>query len=454
MADGDPIASGGSEPVTSAPDLITAIAAVTDATDLATVKADAAETAAEDAAESLFQIKQSWYGSLAGDPALDPNNNSPMNGALYYNTVMDRLMTYNGTGWVAVVGIFLSGSAAPGAGDGANGDFYVQMPAGTLYGPKAGGVWPAGIAIAGVGPAPWTAPSDWAASQSYTVGPPASLVVYNGEAYVCTTTHTSGGSFDASKWVKVTASAAIPSTSITDSTAAGRALLTAASAAAQRTALGLGTAGLLTAGATGEALVEAATAGDARTALGLGTLATTNQVPISAAPAGTWVLLNTLTAANSAALSDTTNFTAAYDEYEIVLEDIRPATNNVDLRMQVRSGEAWKSSSYKTTTSGSFGGSFSYSNPTAHIEITNLGRTGSASGHGVSGRIGISAVNSSAYKKVWGQVTWFDGTYNTVNTTWPSGFWDGGTGAVTGVLFYMSTGNIASGKIYIYGRKK
>jgi hypothetical protein len=280
----DIIASGGAEPVTSAPDLITAIAAVSDALSVAENQAGAALTASELAALSLFNLQRSWYGFLAGNPSLDPNNNNPMSGAIYYNTTMNRLMIYDGVAWVSLVGIFITGSDAPGVDDGADGDFYVQMPAGTLYGPKAGGEWPAGIAIAGVGPVPWTAPTAWAGSTVYTVGPPASLVLYGGELYVCTTSHTSTASFDSSKWIKVFSEvSSVSSTDITDSTSFGRALLVAVSVAAQRTALGIGSAGLLTAGATGATLIAAATDAAGRSALNLGALATESQVLISEA---------------------------------------------------------------------------------------------------------------------------------------------------------------------------
>lgn len=453
--DGDIIASGGATPVTSSPDLITALAAVADALGLAEQRADDAEAASETATEKLFNLQQSWYGFLAGDPALDPNNNSPMNGALYYNTTMDRLMIYDGAAWASLVGIFITGSDAPGVGDGANGDFYVQMPDGTLYGPKAGGEWPAGIAIAGVGPAPWTAPAAWAGSTVYTVGPPASLVVYGGEGYVCTTSHTSTGSFDPSKWIKVTTAAAIPSTSITDSTAAGRALLTAANVAAQLTALGVGTAGLLAAGAVGADLVTAATQAAARSTLGLGSLATASQVPISAAPAGSWVLLATLTAANSASLSDSTSFTSTYDEYEIVLENILPATNSVEAYLQVRSGGAFQTASYKSTVVSLLSGGMYASSLTTGIVLNYAGRLSSAANYGMSGNIRIGGVNNSSYKRVWGQTASSDPAASDESVTSTlSGAWIGGTGVITGVRLQMSSGNIASGKVYIFGRKK
>ncbi|SER29557.1 hypothetical protein SAMN05216548_114135 [Faunimonas pinastri] len=50
------------------------------------------------------------------------------------------------------------------------------------------------------GPVPWSAAKAWAASTSYVIGPPASLVTFGGSLYVCATAHKSGTAFDASKW--------------------------------------------------------------------------------------------------------------------------------------------------------------------------------------------------------------------------------------------------------------
>ncbi|MFD9205961.1 hypothetical protein ACFVZM_06735 [Streptomyces sioyaensis] len=43
----------------------------------------------------------------------------------------------------------LSGTSAPGAGTGGNGDFYIDTAAWTIYGPKTGGSWPSGHALNG-----------------------------------------------------------------------------------------------------------------------------------------------------------------------------------------------------------------------------------------------------------------------------------------------------------------
>lgn len=62
-----------------------------------------------------------------------------------------------------------------------------------------------GLVLAGVsvGIAPWTTPSAWVGStfySAYVAGTPASCVTYIGSSYACTTSHTSTGSFDPSKW--------------------------------------------------------------------------------------------------------------------------------------------------------------------------------------------------------------------------------------------------------------
>lgn len=45
----------------------------------------------------------------------------------------------------------LSGTSAPGSGTGADGDFFINTAASIIYGPKAAGVWPAGVSL--IGPA-------------------------------------------------------------------------------------------------------------------------------------------------------------------------------------------------------------------------------------------------------------------------------------------------------------
>jgi hypothetical protein len=65
--------------------------------------------------------------------------------------------------------IAFTGSGAPAAGLGADGDWYFDTANGKLYGPKAGGAWPAGTSLIGVGPQGPQGP----AGQNGTPGGPA-----------------------------------------------------------------------------------------------------------------------------------------------------------------------------------------------------------------------------------------------------------------------------------------
>jgi hypothetical protein len=68
-------------------------------------------------------------------------------------------MVSNGSAWTSNAGppgtngnTILSGIGAPASGSGVNGDFYVDVAASRMYGPKTAGVWGSGVSL--VGPAP------------------------------------------------------------------------------------------------------------------------------------------------------------------------------------------------------------------------------------------------------------------------------------------------------------
>jgi hypothetical protein len=65
----------------------------------------------------------------------------------------------------------LNGTVDPANGTGADGEFYINTAASTLFGPKASGVWPAGVSLAGPqGPAGSLAPGTAAGNTSYWDG--------------------------------------------------------------------------------------------------------------------------------------------------------------------------------------------------------------------------------------------------------------------------------------------
>ncbi|SDA12848.1 hypothetical protein SAMN02799622_00829 [Methylobacterium sp. UNC378MF] len=89
----------------------------------------------------------------------------------------------------AAPAVYLGGPAGPQGDTGATG------PSGPA-GPQG--------ATGPTGPQTWqTPPVAWAALTAYAATAPASTVTYGGESYVCSTSHTSTATFDATKWTKL-----------------------------------------------------------------------------------------------------------------------------------------------------------------------------------------------------------------------------------------------------------
>lgn len=158
------------------------------------------------------------------------------------------------------------------------------------------------------------------------------------------------------------------------------------------------------------------------------------------------VLINTMTAANSASLQDSTSFTSTYRYYKIILERLVPVTNSVSLRFRPR-----VSGTYQASVAGSIcyrdgggGGTFQSSDGsftiTTNSNIAGWGTNGEisvinpaggfviASGH-TSGLYGASAVIDSNFSLA----------YLTASTAW------------TGFQIDASSGNLSTGTVKVFG---
>lgn len=182
---------------------------------------------------------------------------------------------------------------------------------------------------------------------------------------------------------------------------------------------------------------------DGTTWVSLGTIDTSAH---TFAPAGTSSdikLLNTLTASNSATLSDTTSLTAAYDNYLIVFENVVPVTNAASLDVQIHSGGTFKTTGYINSLTAF----------TTAIDLTGSGSNSNTAGGGVSGYATITAVNSTSVFKVMRSTLGYYSAASTMIGVTNSGAWNAGQGAVDGLQFLEGTGNISTGTIKIYGLK-
>lgn len=174
---------------------------------------------------------------------------------------------------------------------------------------------------------------------------------------------------------------------------------------------------------------------------------------------GSWTLLATLTASTSASLSDTTSITSSYNEYQLVLSQIIPATNGASLTLQIHSGGAFKATNYLNVAAASIAGSapgalvsplttaiqLSYNSAT---DATNNPKNATS---GLNGTITFTGPSASQITPFNYTLSWLDAAGTGGGTMTGTGFWNT-AGAIDGFQALFNTGNITSGTIKIYGR--
>jgi len=185
-----------------------------------------------------------------------------------------------------------------------------------------------------------------------------------------------------------------------------------------------------------------------------GNLAVTGSITANGVPVGGRVLLATLTASNSATLTDTTSLTATYPTYEIVFENILPATNNDQLRLRVRSGGTFQAGAgsyvYMQYIVSTLPSNAAASGVSTFLPLSNSGAAGVGNNvSGLDGTIRLQKPTSGVFKDFYGQVVHDSLTQNNMLTI--GGSWHGSTAVIDGLEFAFVGGNIASGVIRIYG---
>ena len=170
---------------------------------------------------------------------------------------------------------------------------------------------------------------------------------------------------------------------------------------------------------------------------------------------GNLVLIGTAVASTSASLT-VTGLDSTYDTYAIVMSDLVPATDadNAWLRCGDSGGVDSGATDYEYHFNAPNSGASTYNgvNSAGAAQLLITGNTGSAAGEGVCGTIYLGRpADGSAYPMFYGMLTFRD------QTAVPKGsIFNGERSAVITldrIQFLFSTGNIASGRLSVYGIK-
>jgi hypothetical protein len=178
----------------------------------------------------------------------------------------------------------------------------------------------------------------------------------------------------------------------------------------------------------------------------------------AAAGGGSWVYLSTVTASNSATIDVENAFDSTYACYAIVMNDIRPSSQNQQFWVRLKiSGSYYSGGSQKGHLMDSNNLSSGYSGYAFDGNELPIGRyLGSTTDRSYSGILYLPNPSSTVFsKKIYGQYEQlgFDGgtTASAMGTF--GGVLQNQTGACTGVRFLMGGSNISTGSFYLYGIK-
>lgn len=171
------------------------------------------------------------------------------------------------------------------------------------------------------------------------------------------------------------------------------------------------------------------------------------------------VLLSTVSASNSATVDVETTFDSTYDAYLLIGSGIVVQNDSESLRCQMKIGGSYLSTStylYHVSIPNSIAATYSGANAAlAGMETSILisSPIGAAAGEHMNFEAKISNPSGTALSKT---VRWNGEAINNsgecVSISGAGG--NTGVGALTGLRFFMSAGNIVSGDFRLYGYKK
>jgi len=176
-----------------------------------------------------------------------------------------------------------------------------------------------------------------------------------------------------------------------------------------------------------------------------------------------FVLLATTDASSSASVSFDGYFSATYKNYMVLVANAIPATNDVSFRFRLRRSNAdITTSNYNSTKFAYYKGASVSSTAesggwdTDHVNLVFAGVHNTTSYGGCNSIIYImNPLGTASYKAVIGTNTYYhnNNAVLTIDRNDFTGVLDDATTALSGISFFMNSGNITSGNFKLYGIK-
>ena len=173
---------------------------------------------------------------------------------------------------------------------------------------------------------------------------------------------------------------------------------------------------------------------------------------------GKHTLLSTTTISNAAQVDIEANIDSTYSKYYFKLSKLFCYTDNAYLKGRLKVGGSYQTDSeyeYVNTDTRTNGTNFDngsiHTQSADHFHIQNQNGQGNASTESFDFDIWLSnPADTAIHKFIWGLGQGWRSEHAMCQHRF-FGSYKGGTGAITGMRFYMSSGNISSGVIKLYG---
>ena len=177
---------------------------------------------------------------------------------------------------------------------------------------------------------------------------------------------------------------------------------------------------------------------------------------------GSLNLISTTTASSSSTIDFTSGIDSTYKEYVFKFYDIHPASDNVNFTVNFRDGgssfDATKTSSafaaYQNeagdTTGVNYEASFDLAQSTGNQLLNAGGGVGGDADQSISGTLHLFDPSSTTFVKHYISNINFSNNSNYTIQSFIAGYCNTAT-AIDGAQFSMSSGNIESGTIKLYG---